>query len=193
MSARPRVNPPGWISRTEVRSAPLPTQLAMRAPTWTRILLLALLTAACVAPVPEFDHAPRRVDELARWDVWSHGERVGEMLLLEIQDPRGEVSFYHVRNRNGQWLGFVDRQGRVYQRVPFSTTELFRGVHPMPQALALLCQVEGPVAVLPLEGSALGSAPAPALVEPLALPAAVALTGGTGVPTEAQLWSGAGH
>ena len=106
-----------------------------------------VLLGSCVArPVPEW-YGPRPVTELERWDVQQGQRHLGQMLLLRIEGPVPDeaVPFYHVQNAQGQWLGYVDFDGRVYQRVPFSMTEIFRGIHPMEKALALLYEERGPL------------------------------------------------
>jgi len=106
------------------------------------------LFGACAAPPEPPWLGPRPVTEVERWDVHQGSRRLGQMLLLEIQGTRpGDeaVPFYHVQNAQGQWLGYVDADGRVYQRVPFSMTEVFRGIHPMEKALGLLYEESGPL------------------------------------------------
>ncbi|MEM7200808.1 MAG: hypothetical protein AAF628_11110 [Planctomycetota bacterium] len=114
-------------------------------------ILLPLLLAGCFSPASSVrDYAPRPVRQVATWEiVRGGGDAVGWLRLLEIEDPCGRIPFYQVQNRDQQWLGFVDRQGRVYRRVPFAETEAFLGVHPMPKALSLLCEVEAPLTLVP--------------------------------------------
>lgn len=113
---------------------------------WAVGMALVLLGACVAPPQPEW-LGPRPVTEVERWDVLRGQRKLGQMLLLEIQGPGPEeaVPFYHVQNAQGQWLGYVDVDGRVYQRVPFSMTEIFRGIHPMEKALALLYEELGPL------------------------------------------------
>ena len=105
---------------------------------WILGVLAVSFLGSCVAVPPPEDHAPRAVQEIERWGVRDGERLVGRMLLLEIQDATEPVRMYQVQNERGQWLGYVDTEGRVFQRVPFSMTEEFRGIHPMQQGLALL-------------------------------------------------------
>ena len=108
------------------------------------LLFCVCLAAAGCVNAPSFDPAqPRRVDALHSWDVVDDQAVVGHLTLLRMDGPEERPSFYRVTNAHGQWLGFIDRQGRVYQRVPFAETELFRGMHPLPQALRILCGRNG--------------------------------------------------
>jgi len=126
---------------------------------WGASLGLALV-AACSVPPPFEWGGPRPVREVERWEARSEGGRVGEVLLLEIQNPDGVVRFYQVQNGRGQWLGYIDDQGRVYQRVPFSMTETFRGILPMEKALALLYEEPGRIWLSSAGSRSAGSAAA---------------------------------
>jgi hypothetical protein len=73
-------------------------------------------------------------------------------VLIEIEDPRGNVRFYRAENLRGQWLGYIDPSGRVYQRVPFSMVEVFRGIHTMDGGLRLLYERDGAsIAIVPAD------------------------------------------
>lgn len=127
---------------------------------WAAGTILVLVGACAAPPAPDW-LGPRPVREVERWDVRAGERQLGRMMLLMIEHPDGPVPFYHVENAQGQWLGYVDVTGRVYQRVPFSMTEIFRGIHPMETALALLYEEPGPLllagagaAALPVEAAA---------------------------------------
>lgn len=104
-----------------------------------------LLLAGCVNSPTRGWEGPRPVVEVERWEARSEAKRLGSVLLLEIGGAGSGVRFYQVQNARGQWLGYIDLQGRVYQRVPFSMTETFRGIHGMEKALALLYEEAGQV------------------------------------------------
>jgi hypothetical protein len=72
-------------------------------------------------------------------------------VLLEIDDPGAPIRMYRAENRAGQWLGYLDANLGVYQRVPFEDREVFRGVHTMEKGLALLYEVEDRVELIPVE------------------------------------------
>ena len=148
------------------------------------MLALAWACAACATPEPGLDpFAPRQVSELGQWDLHAGGRLVGRAELMRIRDPNTPEAFYRVSNPRGQWLGFVDRQGRVYQRVPFAQAEIFRGVHPLPVALGLLCGESGPVVVRSANASAasseVGLLPAMEAPEPAPIP-----------PADRPIWAG---
>lgn len=126
-----------------------------------RILALPVLLAACSAPATDDPFAPRSVTENGRWTVQQDGETIGRVVLLEIDDPIEPILMYRAENDVGQWLGYVDAQGRVFQRVPFEDQERFRGIYPMEKGLALLYEVDGAVELIPIEAS---GAPAEAAV-----------------------------
>lgn len=124
---------------------------------WAAWTILALLGGCAAGPQPEWS-GPRPVTEVDRWDVRAGGRYLGQMLLLQIEAPVPDeaVPFYQFQNAQGQWLGYVDVTGRVYQRVPFSMTEIFRGIHPMEKAIALLYEEPGPLTL-----ATAGGAPVP--------------------------------
>ena len=111
------------------------------------VVLLSVLLSSCVTAVTPSSPpiGPWPVLELERWNVHAGDRLLGRMLLLEVQDQRSPVQMYQVQNAAGQWLGYVDAQGRVYQRVPFDMTERFRGIHSMEKGLALLYEESGPL------------------------------------------------
>lgn len=115
---------------------------------WILCLVGAMACSCAAVPVPDA-HAPRPVREVDRWEVTRGQDRVGSVLLLEIVDAAHPSRFYQVQNARGQWLGYVDAHGRVYQRVPFSMTEAFRGIHSMENGLRLLYEESGPLVVSP--------------------------------------------
>ena len=112
---------------------------------------LACLLSACAVTRPTSEVAPRPVIEVDQWRVLAGDRFVGRVVLLEIQDPRSAVRFYQVRNPQGQWLGYVDSDGRVFQRVPFAMDEKFRGIHPMEKGLALLYEESAPLKLVPAQ------------------------------------------
>lgn len=122
-----------------------PSRLAL-----TAAVLLGV--AACSAPEPPDPFAPRAVHQRGRWAVSQDGRRLGEVVLLEIEDPAEPIRMYRAENSVGQWLGYLDADRRVFQRVPFEDREVFRGIYTMEKGLALLYEVEGAVELTPLEG-----------------------------------------
>ncbi len=109
------------------------------------LLLVVLSACAGLPPVPEY--APRLVRSLQTFELWVDGRQVGAVTQLQIEDPSAPPPFFQVTNTHGQWLGHVDHQGRVYQRVPFSFDDVFRGVHPLTEGIGLLVGARGPVAI----------------------------------------------
>ncbi|MBI5850393.1 MAG: hypothetical protein HZB39_05050 [Planctomycetes bacterium] len=122
-------------------------------PTGTRIAVAcAALLVACSSRPPLSPLDPRPVRERESWTAEVEGRAVGKVVLLEIEDPAGAVRLYRVENDSGQWLGWVDTAGRVWQRVPFREDDLFRGVYPMEKGLSLLYEVAVPVRLSPRDG-----------------------------------------
>lgn len=116
---------------------PMEESRRVRGAAWA--VVLVILPGACRGgPPPSPGPTPRPVREVERWEVRRDRRAVGRLVLLEIPDPHGALRFYRVESPDGQWLGFVDLRGRVYQRVPFSTTEVYRGMYTMREALNLL-------------------------------------------------------
>lgn len=102
--------------RSRLAIVPLPLVSLPRAV----VPLAAVLLAGCGAPPsPPPEHAPRRVVELARWQVWQGAEQIGAVRELEIQDPAGPVRFYSVEDRQRRVLGEATANGRFTRRVPF--------------------------------------------------------------------------
>lgn len=112
---------------------------------------VAAALAACAQQRPILEYGPRPVRELDQWRVQVEDRPLGRLVLLEIEDPRGEVRFYRAENATGQWLGYIDTSGRVYQRVPFSMVEVFRGIHTMDKGLALLFEHGGGLEIVHLD------------------------------------------
>lgn len=125
---------------------PLPCSLGLVA--------LVALVACAAPPAPSPAFGPRPVREVEQWNVRAHGRPIGKLVLLQVEDVGRGFSFYQVRNEHGQWLGAIDRQGRVWQRVPFATTEVFRGAWPLARGVALLCEAAGEVEIVPEDGAA---------------------------------------
>lgn len=106
------------------------------------------MTVACAATHRPSPLDPRLVHELERWRVASaDGRDIGEVVLIQIDDPAEPVRLYRAENASGQWLGYVDEAGRVFQRLPFHETERFLGMYPMAEGLMLLFEETRPVAV----------------------------------------------
>jgi len=82
-------------------------------------VLVALFAACQETPPQQPDYAPRRVVELARWQVWIGGEAVGTVRHLEIQDPREAVRYYTIEDGQRRVLGEATANGRFARRVPF--------------------------------------------------------------------------
>lgn len=119
------------------------------------MLLGGAWPAACRSePAARDDAAPREVVEVERFAVTKDGRRLGTLVQREIRDPRGPVRYYLVENEAGQWLGYLDAQGRLYRYEPFRTDERFLGVHTMDSGLALLYDVPAPVRIAPEESDA---------------------------------------
>ncbi len=108
-------------------------------------LLLALSFAACgtTDQIGPLDARPVRT--LERWTVHQGEQLLGQMYLLEIEDPRDSVRLYQVRNASDQRLGYMDTQGRVYKWELHKTEETFKGIYSQSEGLALLFEVEGSV------------------------------------------------
>lgn len=122
---------------------------------------LGLAVAACtssrqVSPAP--DYVPRRVVELARFEVRQGGEVLGTLLQLQIEDRAGPIPFWRVENRSGAWLGHASEQLRFSRRVPFRDDEQDLGIWPMPQGVARLFDVDGEVVLRQLPAAAPASA-----------------------------------
>src|SRR5688500_702916 len=116
-----------------------------------RALLLLLATSAChTAPVAPADPvAPRQVVDRERYTVSQGGRLLGRLVAREIRDPAGPIRYYLVENAAGQWLGYVDAQGRFYRYEPFVADERFLGVYTMEKGLGLLYEVTPPLRIVP--------------------------------------------
>lgn len=113
-----------------------------------------VLLAACVAvlsacksdpPAPMPPLAPRPVAELARWEVWSDGQLVGQVRKLEVRDPQQPVAFYRIEDLHGRWLGHASNEKRFSRRVPFRDDEEDLGVWAMERGVAELFDAKAPV------------------------------------------------
>lgn len=114
------------------------------------LLCLAGLVAACHSPaLPPDPAAPRQVIDVQRFAVSKDGRRLGTLVQREIRDPQRPVRYYLVENAAGQWLGYVDEQGRFYRYEPFVERERFLGVYPMDKGLGLLYDVGAPLRIVP--------------------------------------------
>jgi hypothetical protein len=103
---------------------------------------------ACRTEVTTIDPAaPREVVVHGRFAVSKDGRRLGTMVHREIRDPRGPVQQFLVENEFGQWLGYLDAQGRVFRYEPFADEERFLGVYTMDSGLGLLYDVDAPVRI----------------------------------------------
>lgn len=122
------------------------------------LIASAILAASCSTPPPPDPYAPRAVTETARWRVSRDGTALGHLLLLEIDDPTEPIRMYRAENTAGQWLGYLDANLGVYQRVPFEESEVFHGIYPMKEGLALLYEVDGPVDLTPVDRPAAAEA-----------------------------------
>lgn len=123
-----------------------------------RIATAVLLLAACAAPEPvRPPYSARPVAERGRWQVWHRGEQLGQVVLLEIQDPSGPLPFYRIVDRDGRWLGHATPQGRFSRRVPFRDGEQDLGVWPMARGVAHLFDAASPVELRAVAVDAVGS------------------------------------
>ncbi len=114
------------------------------------MLALLAIAAGCRARPEPGPLEPRPVHTLETWVAESNGERLGVVSLMEIVDPAGKVRFYRAQNGSGQWLGYVDKWGRVFRSEPFVEHEVFVGTYPMEEGLALLYEQDRPVQLVPL-------------------------------------------
>jgi len=113
-------------------------------------VLVALFAACQEAPPPQPEYAPRRVVELARWQVWLDEQQVGIVRRFEIQDPNGPVRFYSVEDLQHRILGEADEQGRFSRRVPFRDTGEDLGVWALPRGVGLLFEANAPADLRPV-------------------------------------------
>jgi hypothetical protein len=119
------------------------------------VLVVVVAASACRAGPPPNPLEPLPVVELDSWRVVLGDVPIGRVALIEIADPVSPVRLYWVENASGQWLGYVDLQGRVYQRVPFRERERFLGMYSMENGLPLLFECEGPVRLVGVAEAAL--------------------------------------
>lgn len=113
-------------------------------------VLVALFAACQEAPTPQPEYAPRRVVELARWQVWLADQQVGIVRRFEIQDPNGPVRYYSVEDLQHRILGEADDQGRFSRRVPFRDTGEDLGVWALPRGVGLLFEANAPADLRPV-------------------------------------------
>ena len=111
---------------------------------------MLLAAFGCQQPQPVDQFAPRKAPHKEEWVVEQDGERLGRVVLLEIQNPTGPVLRYEVLNRSEQRLGHIDAAGRVYRREPFAEDAVYLGMYPMDEAMGLLFERERPIQMLTL-------------------------------------------
>lgn len=98
-----------------------------------------LLASGCESPPPPTSgYTARQIAEVQRWEILDAGERVGWLMLMQIDDPAGPLRFYRVENQRGQWLGFATLEGRFSRRVPFRDDDEDLGLYGMHQGIARL-------------------------------------------------------
>ncbi|MBK8976000.1 MAG: hypothetical protein IPM29_08745 [Planctomycetes bacterium] len=119
-----------------------------------RSLVLALALGACAAPPRPDPLAPRPVTEQGRWLVERRGEPLGQLVELRIDDPIEPATWFRAEMPGGQWLGYVDGQGRVWRRVPFALEDEFLGVLSMEKALAALYERQPPITLRAVDAAA---------------------------------------
>lgn len=116
-----------------------------------RVLLkvapLAFLFGCGAPEAPRTDEAPRPVRSLATYPVLGNGQRLGTLHELVIDDPRGAIKMWRIENRDRQYVGYADSQGRFFQRVPFADRERFLGIYPMESGLALLYETDAKITI----------------------------------------------
>lgn len=108
--------------------------------------VIPALLSACLSETTRSDFEPWQGHDLARHAVFdAEGNRVGEVVHQRF--THGERSFerYEVRNAWAQPLGFIDVDGRVFQRQIFEEREVYRGMYPMDEGVALLLETESEV------------------------------------------------
>jgi len=113
-------------------------------------VLVALFAACQETPPPQPDYAPRRVVELARWQVWIGGEAVGTVRQLEIQDPREPVRYYTIEDRHRRVLGEATANGRFARRVPFQENGEDLGVWSLARGVGELFEAGASVDLRPV-------------------------------------------
>lgn len=113
-------------------------------------VLVAMFAACQETPPPQPDYAPRRVVELARWQVWIGGEAVGTVRHLEIQDPREPVRYYTIEDRHRRVLGEATANGRFARRVPFQENGEDLGVWSLARGVGELFEAGASVDLRPV-------------------------------------------
>lgn len=82
------------------------------------LLLLALSLAACrttTSQVPDpASVAVARAAPVRAWELWQEGLLLGLLVRFEEAGDAGRA-FYSVRNREGQEIGLVDTDGRIWR------------------------------------------------------------------------------
>lgn len=115
------------------------------------VAVLAAALAGCQETPPQQpDYAPRRVVELARWQVWIGGEAVGTVRQLEIQDPREPVRYYTIEDRHRRVLGEATANGRFARRVPFQENGEDLGVWSLARGVGELFEAGASVDLRPV-------------------------------------------
>lgn len=121
-------------------------EIAIVRPKLVLFALTGLCLSGCETPPPEPPPLqPRQVVERERWTVQAGGERLGELVRFEIQDPSGPVVLYRVLDRSGRWVGHADANGRFSRRVPFEQEEQDIGTWTLARGCALLFDRDEPV------------------------------------------------
>ena len=117
------------------------------------LLLLGLnLASSCVVTTVEDigpDASPRKVVEKQSWDAVQDGKIVGHLKLLDILDPAGLITMYHVSYADGQQAGWIDLQGRAFRDEPFKDGLVLVGMDPMRESLRRLLDLEFAPVLLP--------------------------------------------
>lgn len=118
-----------------------PVRTTLRRPAW----IAAVFAAACSAAPEGTPSLARPVVELARWQVVSGDEVLGQVVQYEIRDPAEPQRFYRIQDSQGRWIGHASALGRFSRRVPFRDEEEDLGVWPMAGGVARLLDASAPV------------------------------------------------
>jgi len=82
------------------------------------LLLLVLTLAACRTTTSQVPNpasvAVARASPVRAWELWQEGLLLGSLVRFEETGDGGRA-FYSVRNREGQEIGLVDTDGRVWR------------------------------------------------------------------------------
>lgn len=116
--------------------------------------LLSLALSSCIVTTVEKlapDLSPRRVETKQSWDVVERGRLVGQVRLLKILDPRGDVTMYHVTHQDGQQAGWVGMDGRAWRDEPFQHGLVLVGMDTMAESLRKLLELDALPDLLPSE------------------------------------------